>query len=286
MEGSQSKSIRVKLVEIFLIVSVTVFVIVIFIYYNLNRTIREMDTVYNSNIQFNDLSENVGEIQNSLYQYLSTKSSDSLEDYYRYSQDYQELLDGLNNQVSGDPVKLAEKNIYYLSQTYLEVADEAVDRKRGRDAAGVRESYQETEEIYGYIQANISSVNTSTFVSNAKNYSTLRVILSYTTGFSICVLFGVMAIAVGWIIMMTRSITKPLIELAGVATEIAQGNMDVDFPIVETGDEVTAVAKACNKMIGSIRNYIEETKRNYERENELVANELRMKNDLKEAQLK
>ena len=29
MEGSQSKSIRVKLVEIFLIVSVTVFVIVI-----------------------------------------------------------------------------------------------------------------------------------------------------------------------------------------------------------------------------------------------------------------
>ena len=47
MEETQSKSIRVKLVEIFVIVSVTVFVIVIFIYYNLNRTIREMDTVYN-----------------------------------------------------------------------------------------------------------------------------------------------------------------------------------------------------------------------------------------------
>ena len=62
--------------------------------------------------------------------------------------------------------------------------------------------------------------------------------------------------------------------------------MEVDFPIVETGDEVTAVAKACNKMIDSIRNYIQETKKNYKRENELVANELRMKNDLKEAQLK
>ena len=74
MEGSQSKSIRVKLVEIFLIVSVTVFVIVIFIYYNLNRTIREMDTVDNSKSELNDLSENVGEIQNSIYQYLSTKS--------------------------------------------------------------------------------------------------------------------------------------------------------------------------------------------------------------------
>ena len=89
MEESHSKSIRVKLVEIFVMVSITVFVIVIFIYYNLNRTIREMDTVYNSNIQFNDLSANVSDIQNSLYQYLNTKSSDALEDYYRYSQDYQ-----------------------------------------------------------------------------------------------------------------------------------------------------------------------------------------------------
>src|SRR5699024_8629050 len=123
--------------------------------------------------------------------------------YYRYSQDYQELLDGLNQEISSDPVKLAEKNIYSLSQTYLEKADEAVERKRGRDAAGVREAYQETEEIYGFIQANINSINISTFASNAKSYSTLRVILSYTTGFSICVLFAVMAIAVGWIIMMT-----------------------------------------------------------------------------------
>ena len=55
MEETQSKSIRVKLVEIFVMVSITVFVIVIFLYYNLNRTIREMDTVHNSNIQFNDL---------------------------------------------------------------------------------------------------------------------------------------------------------------------------------------------------------------------------------------
>ena len=83
MREAQQKSIRVRLVEIFVIVSVTVFAIVIFIYYNLNRTIREMDTVYNSNIQFNELSSNVTHIQDSLYQYLNTKSSDALEDYYR-----------------------------------------------------------------------------------------------------------------------------------------------------------------------------------------------------------
>ena len=286
MREAQQKSIRVRLVEIFVIVSVTVFAIVIFIYYNLNRTIREMDTVYNSNIQFNELSSNVTHIQDSLYQYLNTKSSDALEDYYRYTQDYQGLLEDLNRETASDSTLLAEKNIYNLSVTYLAQADNAVEKKRGRDAQGVREAYEETAKIYGFIRANINSVNTTTFVSNARSYSALRVVLSYTTAFSICILFAIMAVAVGWIIMMTRSITRPLTELANAATEIAQGNMEVDFPIVETGDEVTAVAKACNKMIGSIRNYIEETRRNYERENELAANELRMKNDLKEAQLK
>ena len=286
MKKERQKSIRVKLVEIFLIVSVTVFVIVIFIYYNLNRTIGEIDTVYNSNIQFNDLSANVNNIQDSLYQYLNTKSSDSLEDYYRYTQDYQDLLEGLNQDTVSGSQELAEKNIYNLSQTYLDLTDNAVEKKRGRDAQGVRETYEQTEEIYGYIRANINSVNTSAFITNAQSYSLLRVVLSYMTAFSICILFAVMAVAVGWIVIMTRSITRPLIELANSATEIARGNMEVDFPIVETGDEVSAVAKACNKMIESIRNYIEETKRNYERENELAANELRMKNDLNEAQLK
>ena len=286
MKKERQKSIRVKLVEIFLIVSVTVFVIVIFIYYNLNRTIGEIDTVYNSNIQFNDLSANVNNIQDSLYQYLNTKSSDSLEDYYRYTQDYQDLLEGLNQDTVSGSQELAEKNIYNLSQTYLDLTDNAVEKKRGRDAQGVRETYEQTEEIYGYIRANINSVNTSAFITNAQSYSSLRVVLSYMTAFSICILFAVMAVAVGWIVIMTRSITRPLIELANSATEIARGNMEVDFPIGETGDEVSAVAKACNKMIESIRNYIEETKRNYERENELAANELRMKNDLNEAQLK
>ena len=85
---------------------------------------------------------------------------------------------------------------------------------------------------------------------------------------------------------MTRNITRPLIQLADAANEIARGNMEVDFPIVETGDEITTVAKACNKMIDSIRVYIQKTKENYERENKLIENELIMKNELKEAQLK
>lgn len=286
MKAPQGKSIRVKLVEIFVIVSVMVFAIVIFIYFTLYSTIQEMDTVYNSNIEFNKLSSNMDNIQTSLYQYLNTKSSDSLEDYYRFRQDYQDAMENLNQETVSDSAKLAEKNIYNMSETYFSKADEAIEKKRGRNITGVRQDYEETEKIYRFIKANINSVNTSTFLNNAESYSALRVVLSYTTAFSICVLFAGMVIAIGWIVILTRNITGPLIRLADAATEIAKGNLTVDFPIVETGDEITDVSRACNKMIRSIRDYIEQTRRNYEKENRMKENELRMQNELQEAQLK
>ena len=98
--------------------------------------------------------------------------------------------------------------------------------------------------------------------------------------------FAVILVAIIWIVFVTGSITKPLIKLADAADEIARGNMEVDFPMVDTEDEISTVAKACNKMIENIRTYIQKTKENYERESRMVERELSMKNDLKEAQLK
>lgn len=286
MKKGEKKSIRTRLVQIFAVVSAAIFAINIYLYYNLNQTIREIDMVYNSNIQLNALSENIGKVQSTLYQYLNTKSSDSLEDYYRYKQDYQNRLKNLNRETIQEQTKLMEKNIYNMSVNYLEQTDKAVEAKRGRNITKFRVCYKEAEEIYQYIQSNINSLNTTAFLHNASDYSVLRTILNYSTGFGLIFLCGTMVLAIIGIVLMTRSITRPLVELADAATEIAKGNMEVDFPIVDTGDEITAVAKACNKMIQSIRDYIEQTRLNYERESQMIENELNMKNDLKEAQLK
>ena len=130
------------------------------------------------------------------------------------------------------------------------------------------------------------SLNTSVFLENSQNYSVLRSTLNYVVGFSMFLLTVSMLVALVWIVMMTRTITRPLIKLAEAANTIAKGGLEVDFPIIDTGDEISTVAKACNKMMNSIRDYIRQTKENYERESRLIENELSMKNDLKEAQLK
>ena len=282
----KKKSIRTKLLEVFLVIMVLVFVLNIYLSYNQSKAVRQIDSVYNNNIQLNDLSNTLEGMQSALYQYLNTKSSDQLESFYSYEQDYNNMIQQLNHQTVDDDNKLMEKNIYNMSLTYLERADSTIEAKRGRNVSKYNDDYGEAKKLYDYIQSCINSLNTSVFLESSNNYSLLRTSLTYLTGISMFLLLAALMIAFAWILVMTRNITKPLIQLADVANEIARGNMEVDFPIVETGDEITTVAKACNKMIDSIRVYIQKTKENYERESKLIENELIMKNELKEAQLK
>lgn len=280
------KSIRIRLLEVYVVIMLLVFAINMYIVHSQSQAIRQIDGVYNSNIQLNDISTTLEKMQTSLYQYLNTKSSDELENYYLYEQDYRNLISELNEETVNDQNLLMEKNIRNMSDTYLEKTAGAIETKRGRNVSCYNEEYSKAKKLYDYLQSCVRSLNTSVFLENSQNYSVLRSTLNYVVGFSMFLLTVSMLVALAWIVMMTRTITRPLIKLAEAANTIAKGGLEVDFPIIDTGDEISTVAKACNKMMNSIRDYIRQTKENYERESRLIENELIMKNDLKEAQLK
>lgn len=280
------KSIRVRLLEVYVVIMLLVFAINMYVVYSQNQAIRQIDGVYNSNIQLNDISTTLEKMQTSLYQYLNTKSSDELENYYLYEQDYKNLISELNEKTVNDQNLLMEKNIRNMSDTYLEKTASAIEAKRGRNVSRYNEDYSKAKKLYDYLQSCVRSLNTSVFLENSQNYSVMRSSLNYVIGFSMFLLITSMLVALIWIVMMTRTITRPLIKLAEAANTIAKGGLEVDFPIIDTGDEISTVAKACNKMMNSIRDYIRQTKENYERESRMIENELNMKNDLKEAQLK
>lgn len=280
------KSIRIRLLEVYVVIMLLVFAINMYIVHSQSQAIRQIDGVYNSNIQLNDISTTLEKMQTSLYQYLNTKSSDELENYYLYEQDYRNLISELNEETVNDQNLLMEKNIRNMSDTYLEKTAGAIEAKWGRNVSCYNEEYSKAKKLYDYLQSCVRSLNTSVFLENSQNYSVLRSTLNYVVGFSMFLLTVSMLVALAWIVMMTRTITRPLIKLAEAANTIAKGGLEVDFPIIDTGDEISTVAKACNKMMNSIRDYIRQTKENYERESRLIENELIMKNDLKEAQLK
>ena len=58
--------------------------------------------------------------------------------------------------------------------------------------------------------------------------------------------------------LIARSITNPLRAMARVTKTIATGNLDIELPVVKSGDEVGKLSEAFQYMKGSLKEYIQQ----------------------------
>ena len=286
MSRLRKLTIRAKMLCVFILTTLIILIVNLFMYANVNHMINRLDEIYLSNISLNELSNMLEGVQTSMTDYLNTRTSDALEDYYRSEQDYSRLTGELNGHIYGNDLKLMEKNIKSMSEEYLSLTNQTIEAKRGGNVEKVRTRYEKATEIYGYINTYINSLNNEQFHANVGRYQTLSVSMQYLESINIITLLLVGASNIILIVLFTRTITSPLRELAETADEVAKGNLDVELLTVMTQDEVGSVSKAFNQMIVSIREYIERVKQSMETERAMKEKELMMETHLKDAQIK
>ena len=279
-------SIQTRLIVIFLVTTGLIFIVNVFVYINLNQMIGKIEDLYSSNISLNNLSDNLDSIQNSMTQFLKTKNTDSLEEYFKYRQDYQNLLNELDIKTSSADLKQMEKCIVNMSNTYLQVTDDVVSAKRGRSVSKYIKLYDDSSRIYGYLKTYIYSLNNEQFKNSSNNYETLLYSLKFSEVFCLSILVLVAICNILLVILATQSITSPLRLLAKRADEVSEGDFDGELLEVESEDEVGVVTRAFNQMILSIREYIDRVRDSMEKESAMKEKELLMNASLKEAQLK
>lgn len=280
------ESIRTKLVLVFVFTIGVVFFANMFMYYNINKSIANIDEVYVSNIELNELLDALKDLHEYVYEYLNTKSTDSLENYYMSEQRYQSLVNELKDDITDNNMILMQKNIKNMSESYLKLIDMTIDAKRGNNVEKYKTNYEEATKLYEFISTHINTLNNEQFKYNSYNYELLRTSLNYLELISTSVLLFIMAFNIILIIIVTRSITGPLMKLTKSANEIAAGNFEVNLVPVTSSDEIGIVTKAFNTMTVSIHQYIKKIKENMELESKMKEKELMMTNHLKDAQLK
>ncbi len=279
-------SIRIRLVLAFVLTTGVVFFANMFMYYNINKSIGNIDQVYVSNIGLNDLMDSLDKLHGYVYEYLNTKSTESLENYYMSEQNYKNLIYDLKEDITDNNVILMQKNIKNMSQSYLNLIDLTVDAKRGNNVERYKSNYEEATGMYDFIRTHINTLNNEQFKYNSNNYELLRTSLNYLEVISTSVLLFIMVFNIVLIIIVTRSITGPLMELTKSANDIAAGNFEIELVSVNSDDEVGIVTKAFNTMAISIHQYINRIKESMELESKMKEKELMMTNHLKDAQLK
>lgn len=285
-ESSNRITIRMKLVMVFVLTSLVLFAVNLYVYVNLNRMISRIEDVYASNISITEMADSLESIQNSMSDYLQTKSSDSLEAYYKSYQDYSNKISEFNDATVNNDLSMMEKTVRSMSERYLAVTTDAITAKRGRNIEAYTEGYDEANKLYSYLNTYINSMNNEQFRRNSENYAVVLSSLRYSEVLCLSILVVVALANVLLIILMTRSITNPLIALSQQAGEIAKGNLDVKLMDVTSADEVGVVTTAFNQMVVSLNQYIAKIQEQMESERALKEKELIMDANLKEAQLK
>lgn len=279
-------SLQVKMI---LSVSLTLLIILgmnLFMFTGINRMMERVDAVFSSNAELNDVSGALENVQVSVKNYLDTKSSDSLDAYYRADQEYRDLLVNLNDKKIGDSLSMAEKNICEQSETYLDLALETVVAKRGRNVEKYRNGYESCTAVYNDIQNCIYSLNSKRFEYNSDSYLELVSSLRSMELFSTVVLVAIGVINLIAVFLLTGAITAPLISLSKAANEVATGNFEVEIDDPGTGDEVGVVSRAFQTMVSSVQEYIVVLKNSMERESQMKAKELIMESRMKETELR
>lgn len=275
-----------QLIGIFLLTSLISLMISLYLNQNINRSLDNINSVYTSNDALNDMSAALGSLQDSILEYLETKSTDSLNLYYYYEQHYRNFLSGLNTQTLDSSSGSMEKNIYNISQSYLASANNAIEAKRARNTTGYRSSYNEATEYYHFLTSYIYSLNNQQFLTNSRNYQSLEASLVMLGQLNTLVIIASALFNTFLSIILVNQLTKPLLALANASNKIAAGDFDVILPPVTSSTEIRAVTNAFNQMVISIRRYIDQVKNSLKAEKEAQERELLMETHLKEAQLR
>lgn len=282
----QKISIQTKLIAVFLLTSLVLLAVNLVLHQSMNRMTQRIDQVYAVNVSLNELQQVLDQVQDAMTEYLNTKSSDSMEDYYKYEQEYRRLSQELNQDISSQERKIMEKNIRALSEQYLSVTNYTVELKRGRNVEKYKVSYEEATNLYDVLGTFIYSLNNQQFMQNSDNYAVMLDALRYSQ-ISNMVILGVVALMnLALIYLMTKEMIQPLRRLAEAAEKVGEGELTTDLVEVTTQDEIGVVTNAFNEMVLGIRRYVVQLKDSMEQESAMKEKALKTEAHLKDAQLK
>ena len=284
-EGKK-EAIQVKLIVVFLLTSFVLLVVNLVLYQSMNRIIHRLDNVYATNVSLNELQDILDHTHFSLTEYLNTKSTDAMQDYFLYEDEYLDMIKKLNKEAVNNELLIMEKNIRGISEEYLNVTDKAIDAKRGRNVDKYKVYYEEAERIYDVLSTHIYSLNNQRFVANSVNYQVLQSAIGYSQMTNTVILILVAIANTILVFILTREMIQPLKDLSLAANKVAEGNLEVELLPVMTRDEIGVVTYAFNEMVQNIRLYIKQIRQNMEQESAMKERELMMQNHLKDAQLK
>ena len=249
-------------VQIFLSILGAFFLLVLSTAYILfsNKKIQELsERSFEEERFLMSVQKDLDEYEKPLMEYLSTRSSNALAQILIDTQALRQKLPSYQ-QIRGSPVDLKERELYALIFHYLNLAEEAIDEKRGRNISAYTAIYEDMAMLKEYINQEMDAVSTDRFRFQLSSYEHFLAESGNIQLWNFIFIISMSAFSMLTLLLSLNRFTNPLIKLSAMTKEISLGNFDI--PDLETGkgsvEELDQVVEAFNQMKGEISKYIEE----------------------------
>ncbi|MDR2314395.1 MAG: histidine kinase [Spirochaetaceae bacterium] len=204
------------------------------------------------------IQDDLAAYEGPLMEFLSTRSSNALAQIFIDTQNLRQKLPGYR-QILGNPMDLKERELYALIFYYLNLADTAIEEKRGRNIPAYTAIYEEMDSLKKHINREIDTLSTERYRSQLGAYQQF---LTESGALQLWNFIFIISMSVFSVLILLYSInrfTNPLVKLSAMTKELSSGNFNI--PDMETGrgiEEFDQVIEAFNHMKSEISKYIEE----------------------------
>ncbi len=263
--------------QLFLYVFIGLAIILISMSYSLYTSMRMqdmMDRQFETERFFQELQQDVLDIQEPFLDFLSSRSSKALSTLLMESQKLRQVIPS-TYPIHHDPVELKKREVFSLLTSYLDLMDEAIQFKRGRAIEEYTQLYETMANLNAYISSQIDQISLHGFREQMSVYEGFVRTSRSLQFWNLILVLSAFMFSILLMLLSMKKITDPMDQLSQMAGELAGGNFSVEDIHVDSVEEVHQVVEAFNGMKNDIRQYIAELTRQKEIEQHYMDERLR-----------
>ncbi len=241
---------------------------------------------YKSNSELTHFSQAVTTTEKAMEDYVSYRTFESIDAYYNSRTKVEDYFEKFQEFPSKNEVAHKEYIVHQLTEAFLYYSNLAISARRANNEDEISLNYSYAMDSYNYLLSQILELNNLRLQQNAERYEAnqSKIVISNTLG---VVFFLIFSILIFFVLYFTiTSIMDPLVEISEVAHKVARRNFDVPLFNRESNDEIGNICKAFDRMIISIREYIDTIWEKARTEAELKEKEIEMQALYTDAQLR
>ncbi|MCQ2590200.1 MAG: histidine kinase [Treponema sp.] len=249
-------------------------------------SIETLGDSYNSNSQLDSLTQYITATEKAMENYVNYHTFESIDNYYASRQKILTAIENMNINPSKNEVLQKEYIVYQICNSFVNYSGTAVAARRGNNQKEIEAYYIKTVECYNMLLSQLLELNKLQLTQNADEYQQNKDTLVFATKLSFFLLVMLSILIFLFLYLSITRITKPLMDISNVATRVSKRDFNIPLFNKTSKDEIGNICQAFDRMIISIREYIDTIWDKARTEAELKEKEIEMKALYTDAQLK